>query len=226
MSGSTFYAQIDCDLPRDPKMLRAGPLPRLLYIQCVLYGRENLTDGRIEEVLLPLIAIDIPKPQALMGKLVAVGLVETTDYGWRIPPHVWGKRNPTRAAVDEKREADRVRKMSGRNPGGRASDSGRRPGETETKDETQDETKQQQQHVELLPAAAAALDLYVAHRLHTEDGIKSPRVYARTIRDDETEQNAELLNELAALDLAPRKIAVRVFGLTEMQIARIPKAAS
>lgn len=108
-----LYAQIECDLMRDPDLIGA-PMARLLYIQCVLYGRENLTDGLIDRRLLPLIAVDIPTPAKHMATLAAKGKVELDPEGWRIPPDVWTKRNPTRAEVEAGRQAATVRKRSQR----------------------------------------------------------------------------------------------------------------
>lgn len=104
-----IYAKVDCGLPRDPKLVTAGPLARLLYVQYVLFCRENLTDGELDTVLLPLVALDIPNPKKHIATLVTVGALEESDRGWRIPPEVWAKWNPTKAEVDEmisaKREA-------------------------------------------------------------------------------------------------------------------------
>lgn len=96
----TLYAKIDVAIARDPRMIAAGPMARLLYIQAFAYCRENLTDGLIDRLLLPIIAVDIKSPALLMSKLVKVGALEETCDGWRIPLRVWRKYNPMRADVE------------------------------------------------------------------------------------------------------------------------------
>lgn len=107
-----LYAKIDCASVRDPKMIAAGPLGRLIYWQAVLYCRENLTDGRIDALLLPLIALDIPNPKKHMGRLVELGALEPIDGGWQIPDRVWRRWNPLKSEVDEKRAAEAERKAA------------------------------------------------------------------------------------------------------------------
>lgn len=220
-----LYAQFDCDLPRDPKMLRAGPLARLLYMQCVLYGRENLTDGKIEAVLLPLIATDIPKPHALMAKLADAGLVEVTDYGWRIPPHVWAKRNPTRVQVETKREADRVRKDSKRNPGGQTTESGRTNAqeETETEEEPEEEPEPSAEisdddDSENTPDGLSSSDLATALATYLERSARHNTTPARWIQGTARNILGERLPELdqcIADGLTQRQAVLRLMGRAE-----------
>jgi len=106
----TLFAQFDVAMPRDPRMIASGPLGRMLYVQCVLYCRENLTDGVIDALLLPLVAIDIPSPKKHMARLAEVGALEVIPTGWRIPSTVWRKWNPLAAEVAEKRDAETERK--------------------------------------------------------------------------------------------------------------------
>ena len=100
-----LYAKIACGLPRDPRFLQAGPLARLLYVQAVLYSKENLTDGALHRLALPLLAVDIPDPAEHMQRLVDVGAVEETDSGWQIPEHHWTKWNRTAAEIEQSRAA-------------------------------------------------------------------------------------------------------------------------
>ena len=100
-----LYAQIDCDMPRDERVLEAGPMAELLYIRCVLFGRENLTDGHVTRARLPFVAVGIDNACAHMSTLVAVGLMVETAHGWCIPEHVWVKRNPTGEQVEAQRAA-------------------------------------------------------------------------------------------------------------------------
>lgn len=107
-----IYAQIACDLPRDPKMLMVGWQARAVYVEAVLFARENLTDGEIIRVALPLWMHDMNTKTRTkyLEQLANVGALERTDDGWRFPDRVWKKWNPTRSEVEEKREAERQRK--------------------------------------------------------------------------------------------------------------------
>ena len=144
-----IYAQIDCDLPRDPRMIRVGPMARLLYIQFVLYSRENLTDGEVERVQLPIVSMDIPRATKCVAALVDVGALEITERGWRIPRDVWVKRNPLREQVESKRKEEADRKKSYRDrqrtsvdvPTGQSVTATSRPRQEETETKTEEETK-------------------------------------------------------------------------------------
>ncbi len=99
----SLFAKIDCGLPRDPRMLAAGPHARLIYIEIVLYCRENLTDGHLDKLQLPLIAVDVPAKAKHITRLVELGALDQTDTGWAVPLDVWRKWNPLRTEVDEQR---------------------------------------------------------------------------------------------------------------------------
>lgn len=106
----SLYGQFDCALPRDPRMVAAGPLGRLVYIEASLYCRENLTDGIIDRLILPFFAVDVPSKVRHLNRLADVGALEIIDVGWRIPLTVWRRWNPLKAEVDEHRRAEAERK--------------------------------------------------------------------------------------------------------------------
>lgn len=107
-----LYAQFDVGMPRDRRMILLGLLGRGLYIEVVMYCRENLTDGRIAAMELAHIAPDvsIATKKRLLNKMVALGSMECDGDEWWIPFDVWCRWNPTRAQVDEKRAAETQRK--------------------------------------------------------------------------------------------------------------------
>lgn len=108
-----LYAMIDLALPRDPNLVAAGPLARLLYVQAWLFSKENLTDGHINEVLLPLVAVDIPNPKKHMAALVRTGALEAVPGGWRIPADVWFRWNKSRGDIEHEREQKRLAGLAG-----------------------------------------------------------------------------------------------------------------
>jgi hypothetical protein len=107
-----IYAQLSCEMPRDPRMIAAGPLGRLVYIEAMLYCRENLTDGIIDRLALIFWCPDVPvKTRAKhLDRLTEVGALEQVSDGWQFPEHVWSRWNPSKAEVEGKREAERQRK--------------------------------------------------------------------------------------------------------------------
>jgi hypothetical protein len=156
-SSSVLYARIDVALARDPRMIAAGPLARLMYVQSVLYCRENLTDGVIDRLILPLVAVDVPNARRHMARLVDVGALEVVEVGWRIPDQVWRRYNPLRSEVDEIRRAEAERKASYRDKKRRDEGvpTGQRVAETlprgQGKGETEGETETEGEGREELP---------------------------------------------------------------------------
>ena len=110
-----IYAQISVDLPDDPKVIEVGDTCELVYVRCVLRARRYLTDGVIDRRVIAHWCVgirgDLKKHAA---RLVAVGLWELHESGWRFPPHVWSQWNPTAAEVQVKRDEAAARKRRSR----------------------------------------------------------------------------------------------------------------
>jgi hypothetical protein len=109
-----IYAQISCSMTRDPRMIAAGWQARAVYVEAVLYCRENLTDGIIDRLAMPYWMPDMPVKarMKLLDILVDVRALDPCDQGWRFPEHVWARWNPSRAEVEAKREAEKQRKAN------------------------------------------------------------------------------------------------------------------
>ena len=107
-----IYANLSCDMPRDPRMLAAGWQARAVYVEAVLYCRENLTDGVIDRIALVCWMPDMPAKQKvqMLDRLVTVGALDTCDLGWKWPDKVWQAWNPSKHEVQTKREAEAKRK--------------------------------------------------------------------------------------------------------------------
>lgn len=147
-----YYAQLSCEFTRDPRMIAAGWQARAVYVEAMLYCRENLTDGLIDRLALIFWMPDMPvKARAkLLDRLADVGALAIVDQGWRFPSHVWSKWNPSKADVEAKREAEAQRKAewrarrraeSGVSPNG--TDSGHRVTATDGPRQTERETKRE-----------------------------------------------------------------------------------
>jgi hypothetical protein len=107
-----IYAQLSCSMTRDPRMIAAGWQARAVYVEAILYCRENLTDGIIDRLAMPYWMPDMPVKARvkLLDRLVEVSALDACDQGWRFPEHVWGRWNPSKADVESKREAEAQRK--------------------------------------------------------------------------------------------------------------------
>src|SRR5688572_909332 len=96
-----LFANLSSAAPRDPRLIAAGPMGRLVYYEAVLYCRENLTDGIIDRLIVPVFAVDVPVKTKVrhLDRLADVGALEVIDLGWRIPIDVWREWNPLRDEV-------------------------------------------------------------------------------------------------------------------------------
>lgn len=68
------WAKIDVGFFSHPKAREAGKNGRELYLASVLYSARHLTDGRIPESAVKLLAFEAEVPASTVNRLVAVGL--------------------------------------------------------------------------------------------------------------------------------------------------------
>lgn len=87
-----------------PKVLRAGEDAANLFMRGCIWCNKHLTDGAIPREALRALTARRDAP-ALAARLVAVRLWEETPDGWQV--HDWRDHNPTREAVEGKREKTR-----------------------------------------------------------------------------------------------------------------------
>lgn len=119
-----MWSRVDDNIPHHPKFLKAGPLASWLWICGNCYCNRYLTDGFIPHEVLQTLG-DIKSPVKQATRLVLAGLWEAADGGYRV--HDFHDHNPKSADVKAKREADRIRKESGRNPRGIQEESEKNP---------------------------------------------------------------------------------------------------
>lgn len=103
----TLYAKLSCAAPRDPRMIAAGWQARAVYVEALLYARENLTDGVIDRRALVFWMPDMPPRTRSrhLDRLVELGALEHHEAGWTFPKAVWSRWNPSRAEIDDMRQA-------------------------------------------------------------------------------------------------------------------------
>jgi hypothetical protein len=109
-----IYAKLDVDILDHPRALAAGRDARDLWIWSVLYARKHQTDGEIPiaSVLASSWGLGGKKNGRLADRLVAVGLWERTDDGFRVLRYA--AKNDTKQAISERQRFERERKADRR----------------------------------------------------------------------------------------------------------------
>lgn len=104
-----LYAQIDLDLPDDPKIVAVGAVAEHAYIRIILRCKRHLTDGVIDRRVIGRWLEGIKgKPTDIMAALTREGLVHEHADGWCIPTEVWVRRNRTADQIEAVRSARRT----------------------------------------------------------------------------------------------------------------------
>jgi hypothetical protein len=127
MPVTEFYVKLVVGFPRDPKVRALarygidGVLARDLYVQMILYCRENLSDGFVPAEEVGVLAYPVPADHAnqLAKQLASVGLTKELSKneakGWEVLAYV--KRNGTKADVEA---LSKVRAEAGRAGGAKS----------------------------------------------------------------------------------------------------------
>jgi len=110
------WGKIDDALAMHPKVLKAGNEAMGLWVRCLSYCSQQLTDGHVPEVM-----VEVMGGRDAAERLVESGLWHPAEGGWVF--HDWDEYQPTRATVRAEREAGRKRQQAWRerksNQGGR-----------------------------------------------------------------------------------------------------------
>ncbi len=118
------WVRLDDQFAHHPKVLRAGPTASFLWIACIAYCQKFLTDGFVPCRAIATLA-DVPDHPAQVELLLFVGLLEQVDQGFQV--HDYLEFNESAESVKRRREQDRQRKESSRNPAGIQQESSRTP---------------------------------------------------------------------------------------------------
>jgi hypothetical protein len=105
-----MFFKADTQLSDHPKILAAGYKASWLFICGLCYSSRMLTDGFIPTAQVPRLAA-MPGYRAAAARLVAVGLWEPTEGGYVI--HDYLEYQESRSSVEQRRQADRLRKSGG-----------------------------------------------------------------------------------------------------------------
>ena len=101
------FVPSDVNLANDPKIMRAGPMPELLFRRANEYVKRMNRDGTLDYVELAAVCLGMPgRPSTHAAALVREGLWEETETGWLIRSFL--KWNPS-LAVQAEQKAQRRR---------------------------------------------------------------------------------------------------------------------
>lgn len=114
------WAKLDDALFSNPKIIRAAPLARSLYVAGLCHCASGLTDGIIDRSAVPLLLAQTGAPRTAVRSLLDVGL--WIDHGDTYEVKDYLQYNPPRSRTEAEREAARKRKERQRAKGRAAVD--------------------------------------------------------------------------------------------------------
>lgn len=109
------WVRVEPDAPYHQKLQRVGVEGFGLFVAGLCYANRCLTDGLIHQHALPAVFPGAPRRrlESLAGQLVAAGLWEVVEGGWRV--HDFHQYQPTKAeALDQMRRASERYAAGGR----------------------------------------------------------------------------------------------------------------
>ena len=102
------WFRLDDTWQTHPKMRAIGPLGRELWLAGGLHCAQQLTDGRIDKGILPILIAQAQSKRTYVAKIVEAGLWH--DEGDHYVVHDWVDYQPTRADVSTKERHGRAEK--------------------------------------------------------------------------------------------------------------------
>ncbi len=106
------WFRLDDNWHTNPKILRCSPNARLLYIVGLSHASNNLTDGHLEEAVIPLLHFYAGSTQEHIDELVEQGLWKHFDDGYGIKDYL--EYQTSKAEVERRRGRDAQRKRRAR----------------------------------------------------------------------------------------------------------------
>ncbi len=96
------FVPLDLNMPRDPKIRRAGPDAELLYIRGLIYLKQSDSDGIIPDYDLDVVGAGLKNITKSRDALVRVELWDAVEGGWVC--RSWLKWNLSQAEQADERE--------------------------------------------------------------------------------------------------------------------------
>lgn len=117
------WLKLDDTVPEHPKVLTAGPEAAWLWVCGIAYAQRHLSDGFLPQAALPVYGacFGAARAKKLAERLVAVGLFDATEGGYRV--HDYHDHNaPATAAKERRASLSEARRAAGRVGGRRSAD--------------------------------------------------------------------------------------------------------
>jgi len=206
-----------------PKVLAAGNAAMGLWTRCGSYCARYATNGFVPAAIAKAYG---SKPE--LARLVQVGWLLAEEGGYRMHDYLDYNRTSDQIAADREKAAERKRRQRERDghavtstvtstvTNGVSHSPQAKPSQAKPTGITSEHAAAA---VQLPPAAAAAMDLLIAHRLATEPDIRNLERYAARIRSDEMLVHGPEMIERCTWDADPEHIAEHVLGLTRSQVS-------
>ena len=100
------WVKLDDAFPHHPKVLKASPPARYLYVVGLALSSQHLADGHLDAAQAPILHALAGTTDTHIAELVAVGLWDPTDTGWHV--HDWAEHQRTRDTVEAKANAAKL----------------------------------------------------------------------------------------------------------------------
>jgi hypothetical protein len=114
------WVKLDDGFYSNPKVIKAPPLARSLYVAGLCHCASGLTDGTIDKTAVPLLLAQTGAPRNAATALVTAGLWD--DHGDQFEVRDYLQYNPSRDRTEAEREAAKERKAKQRARGRSAVD--------------------------------------------------------------------------------------------------------
>lgn len=115
------FVPLDLNMPRDPKIRRAGPDAELLYIRGLIYLKSADSDGIIPDYDLDVVGAGLKNITKSRDALVRVELWDEVEGGWVC--RSWLKWNLSQAEQADERDQKRVGALKSNHAQGRHAES-------------------------------------------------------------------------------------------------------
>lgn len=111
------WVKVSDSLPRLPEFRAIGKDAKLLYVASLCHTSDNLTDGHVQSIDLPLIAAMVGVAPKAHAGLVDAGLWRVSGDGWEVVQPGFSKQSEWRRSREQRDRVRAQRAAAGRKGG-------------------------------------------------------------------------------------------------------------